>query len=142
MTPQAYRNMVVPAAHVDLARSICATLAPSGGFAMFGVGLSPDGTEPATHYVSTGHIDADFAGLMPLQEYVQDENGDWQPTDFDWSDGEPSIVAALCTEAGFEVTPTQVAYLFAASDVTEQEPFVAFERLGLKMVQPDETAAT
>ena len=138
MTPQAFRTMIVPATHIDLARQICAALAPSGGFAMFGVGLSPTGTEPATHFVSTGHIDEDFAALMPLQHYVQDEDGVWQPTDFDWSDGEPTIVANLCAEAGLEITPTQVARLFAVSDVTTQEPFVAFGRLGLVMVQPDE----
>jgi len=135
MSEQAYRNMVVRAEDVALARQICAALAPSGGFAMFNVGLSPTGQAPATHYVSTGYIDADFADLMPLQHYVQDENGVWQPANFDWSDGEPSIVANLCAEAGFEVTPTQVAYLFGDSDVTEQEPFAAFGRLGLVMVQ-------
>ena len=140
-TPQAFRTMIVPAAHIALARSICATLAPSGGFAMFGVGLSADGQAPATHYVSTGHIDEDFANLMPLQHYVQDEAGAWQPTDFDWSDGEPSIVAALCAEAGLDVTPTQVAQMFAASDVTEQEPFTAFARLGLRLVQAQEELA-
>lgn len=126
--------MICPADHITLARSICATLAPSGGFAMFGVGLSPTGTEPATHYVSTGHIDEAFANLMPLQEYAQDETGAWQETQDNWSDGEPSIVAALCAEAGLDVTPTQVAQMFAASDVTEQEAFVAFARLNLALI--------
>lgn len=133
MSPQVYRNMVVPAAHIDLARSICATLAPSGGFAMFGVGLSPTGTEPATHYVSTGHIDADFANLMPLTEWTQNADGEWGF--IVWSKGEPGIVVALCAEAGFETTVPEVEALFAASDVTTQEPFTAFGRLGLVMVQ-------
>lgn len=104
---------------------------------MFGVGLSPDGTEPATHYVSTGHIDADFAELMPLAWWKQ-EDGVW--VEEDRFAGLPHVVAMLCAEAGFEVTEAEVAALFIASDVTTQEPFVAFERLGLRMVQPEEAA--
>jgi len=134
MTPQAYRNMIVPSDQVALARSICATLAPSGGFAMFGVGLSVTGTAPATHYVSTGHIDADFAELMPLVDWYE-LDGEWHSHEV--SPGAPEIVVALCAEAGFETTVEAVKALFAASDVTEQEPFTAFGRLGLMMVQED-----
>lgn len=133
MNPQVYRNMVVPADQVAPARAICATLAPSGGFAMFSVGLSPTGTPPATHYVSTGYIDADFAELMPLDVLEQDADGNWISVGY--FPGEPAVVAQLCTETGFEVTEAQVADLFAASDVTTQEPFVAFSRMGLVMVQ-------
>lgn len=126
------RTMIVPADQVDLARSICATLAPSGGFAMFSVGLSPTGQAPATHYVSTGYIDADFAELMPLQEWTQSDG--WDVGD-PVSPGQPAVVVTLCAEAGFETTVEAVETLFLASDVTEQEPFVAFARLGLVMVQ-------
>lgn len=133
MSPQVYRNMIVRAEDAPLARSICATLAPSGGFAMFGVGLSPTGAEPATHYVSTGYIDEAFANLMPLTEWAQNADGDWGF--IVWSKGEPEVVVALCAEAGFETTVEAVEALFAASDVTTQEPFTAFARLGLQMVQ-------
>ena len=138
MTPQAYRNMVVPADHVDLARSICATLAPSGGFAMFGVGLSADGTEPATHYVSTGHIDADFAGLMPLVSWYE-LDGEWHSHEV--SPGAPEVVVALCAEAGLTVALADVEALFLASDVTTQEPFTAFGRLGLQLVSDEAVAS-
>ena len=134
MSPQVYRNMIVPSDQVALARSICATLAPSGGFAMFGVGLSADGTEPATHYVSTGHIDEDFANLMPLTEWTQNE-GSWVPDTLSY--GAPDVVADLCVAAGFDTTGYAVEQLFRASDVTTQEPFTAFARLGLQMVQED-----
>ena len=133
MTPQAFRTMICPADHIALARSICATLAPSGGFAMFGVGLSATGAGPATHYVSTGHIDEAFANLMPLTEWTQNADGEWGF--IVWSKGEPEVVVALCAEAGFQTTQAEVEALFAASDVTEQEPFTAFARLGLVMVQ-------
>ena len=132
MSQQVYLNMIVPAANIDLARQICATLAPSGGFAMFGVGLSPTGMEPATHYVSTGYIDGDFADLMPLTEW-HEIDGAWAAIQLSY--GDPAVVVALCADAGFETTVEAVKALFAASDVTTQEPFTAFERLGLRMVQ-------
>ena len=136
MTPQVFRTLVVPSAHAPLARQICATLAPSGGSAVLQTGLSPTGEAPATHYVSTGWMDADFAALMPLTVWVLGEGG-WG-VEFQMG-GQPDVVAVLCTEACLEVTGVEVIDLFAASDVTEQEPFVAFDRLGLRMVQPEET---
>lgn len=133
MDAQVFRTMIVSDSQVAQARSICSALAPTGGVGMFQVPLSADGSAPATHFVSTGHLDASFAQLMPLQEYVRDDSGAWQETQDNWSDGEPTIVSDLCAEEGLTVTPTQVAMLFAAADVTTQDPFVAFARLGLQM---------
>jgi len=124
MDAQAFRTMIVPDSQVVLARSICTTLAPTGGVGMFDVPLSADGKAPATHYVSTGYLDAEFAALMPL----------------DGSAGEPAVVAALCVQAGLEVTEAEVATLFSVSDVTVQDPFVAFARLGLQMDNSNEVA--
>jgi len=134
MDPQAFRTMIVPASQAPLARSICSTLAPTGGVGMFDVPLSADGNAPATHYVSTGYLDAAFAALMPLTEYPSE--GDPVVV----SAGEPAVVAALCEQAGLEVTEAEVATLFAASDVTTQDPFVAFARLGLQMDNSNEVA--
>lgn len=133
MTPQAFRTLVVPSSHAPLARQICATLAPSGGSAMLQTGLSADGEAPATHYVSTGWMDADFAALMPLTVWEQDAEGVWQQVDYYHGDSE--AVVALCGDDGLTVDEAEVADLFAVSDVTEQEPFVAFGRLGLQLVQ-------
>lgn len=133
MDAQAFRTMIVPDSQVVLARSICSTLAPTGGVGMFDVPLSADGKAPATHYVSTGYLDAEFAALMPLTEYPPE--GD--PV---VSAGEPAVVAALCVQAGLEVTEAEVATLFSVSDVTTQDPFVAFARLGLQMDNSNEVA--
>ena len=133
MTTQAFRTMIAPSEQAPLARQICATLAPSGGAGMFGVGLSATGAEPATHYVSTGYIDADFADLMPLDVLEQDVDGDWISVGY--FPGQPEAVAALCAEAGLVVTQAEVKAMFAVADVTTQEPFTAFDRLGLQMIQ-------
>jgi hypothetical protein len=41
----------------------------------------------------------------------------------------------MCIAGGLTVTQAQVNAVYAAADVTQQEPFVAFARLGLKIVQ-------
>ena len=99
-------------------------------------GLSPTGLPPATHYVSTGHLDLDFAMLMPFYQYQQDAEGQYQRQVI--SAGSAGIVAALCQQEGLEVPEIEVQEVFDSSDVTAEEPFVAFSRLGLMLVQ-DET---
>jgi hypothetical protein len=103
-----FRTMIVPAAHVDLARALGAGLSP-GGAGMFTTGLSASGSEPATHFVSTGMIGERFAECI--------------------ASGETLHVA--CTETGAAVTRAQCDALVTQSDVTEEEPFAAFARLGL-----------
>lgn len=79
---------------------------------MFVAALSPAGSEPATHYVSTGKIDAQFAPLL--------------------LDG--SALHAAATSAGVDCTLAECEALVAESDVSDEEPFVAFARLGLRLM--------
>ena len=106
-----FRTMIVPAALVTLARALGAGLSP-GGAGMFSTGLSANGSAPATHFVSTGLIGERFAECIAAGETLH----------------------AACVEAGASVTRAQADALVAGSDVTEEAPFVAFERLGLKLV--------
>ena len=150
----AYRTMLVPDAFVAMARDISSTLAPSGGANMYTTGLSANGQPPATYWVSSGFIDADYAALMPLSEWtwiIDDEEtgaGHWEETVI--SSGEPAVIYAMYTQA-IQPTPTEedpepapitpsfteqdVADMLAEVDVTTEDPFVAFNRLGLQMVQ-------
>jgi len=131
-TNQAFRTMLVPAEQVVLARSICSAVAPSGGSGMFSTGLSPTGEPPASFYVSTGYLDEQFALLMPLKDY---STGTETTTATILSSGYVDSVVTLCQQAGFSTTAEEVALLFATSDVTTEEPFSAFARLGLNLVQ-------
>lgn len=56
--------MVVPTATVEAARAACVALAGSGGSNMFNVPLSPTGEMPATHWISAGLIEQEFADLL------------------------------------------------------------------------------
>lgn len=117
-----HRTIVVPAAFVALARSLCAALAPVGGSEMFIVGLSPNGSSPPTHFVSSGLIDAQFAALLPL---VDDET----------TPGQPDVVVALAAEAGITIEQSAIEALFAACDVTEDDPHARIAALGLRVIE-------
>jgi len=129
----AFRTLITTAATTPLARDIAATLSPTAGQNMWLTGLSATGNAPATHYVSTGLISPEFAALVPEQVWEQDANGDWVMTSS--TPGDPVACYDLCIAGGLTVTQAQVDAVYAAADVTEQEPFVAFARLGLLMVQ-------
>jgi hypothetical protein len=105
---------------------------------MWTTGLSPNGAEPATHYVSTGYIGADVAHLVPLQTWEQDEDGNWTQTG-----SEPGDIDALMSwlaEQEVDVPRAEVDALYAAADVTEQQPQTAFGRLGVKLIQEEPPA--
>jgi hypothetical protein len=130
---EAYRNIVVQDAHVALARTITETLAPVGGKGMYTTGLSPTGTAPATHWISSGFIDADYAALLPLHEWTQDEEGAWEVAIV--HPGYPEMITQMCADAELDVSLADVEAVLAASDVTVEQPFAAMSRMGLQMVQ-------
>lgn len=128
MTIWAFRTMIVPSDYRSFASSLASAVGGTAGEDMFTTGLSASGQEPATHYVSTGYISEQFALLLPL----------YDPATGIKTDGDPVAVTQLANDGGFTCTVQEVTDLFAVVDVTEQEPFVAFARLGLQIAQPVE----
>ena len=122
-----HRCMIVPAAHVEFARDLPVAIAGPSGAGMWTKPLSPTGNEPATHFISSGLIDAQFAALMPLMTYPADAEPIYTP-------GRPEVAAYLASEAGLPTTYEQVQALFAACDSSEQEAQAAMARLGLMLV--------
>jgi len=49
--------------------------------------------------------------------------------------GEPMLCWQMCMAACMSVTQAQIDAVYATADITQQEPFTAFERLGLQMMQ-------
>jgi len=125
-----YRALVVPDAQVTYARERTDAVAGPAGAGMFTAALSPTGQEPATHWISAGMIADEFAALLPLTVYPADA----EPIH---TLGQPETVAAIATTNGYPTTAEQVQALFAAADVTEQDPQFAMARLGLVMVQAE-----
>lgn len=127
-----HRCMIVPTEHVELARKLCETLAGPGGAGMFTTPLSTTGVDPATHYISSGLIESDFADLLPLIEFPADADPVIHP-------GQPDLITQMATDQGMCVTVDEVQALLASVDVTEQSPTDALDRLGLRLSAEPET---
>lgn len=132
MTEWTNRTLIVPSAQVEFARLLTATIAGPSGAGMWTTPLSPTGELPATHCISSGLIDQQFAALLPLTEHPADSDPVRTP-------GHPEVCAHLATEAGMTVTPEQVAALFAASSVTAEDAHTAMARMGLMIASPPES---
>lgn len=116
-------NIIVPAPYQELAQQLCEAIAEGdAGAGMFTTGVSPDGSEPATHYFSSGYIDDAFAALLPLT--TPSEDGDTTRP------GQVEVVEGMAAEAGFELPPGTIGALFAAIDVTDYYAVDLFTRLG------------
>jgi hypothetical protein len=121
-----FNTLIVPAALATAARDVAAALSPAG-HGMFVSGLSADGSEPATHFVSTGMIHSQFAALLAMDD----------------PQALSDTAAAGAAAQGLPVTWSvdDCAALLAQSDVSTDPPFDAFARLGLQLVQPEEVIA-
>jgi hypothetical protein len=139
------RTIIVTAEEAPLARLVCSTLGGVPYEGMFEIGLSFTGDEPATHYISSGGVSEGFAKLAPFSTWAweqpdPDQPGQWWETEY--SPGYPQITAERCVEAGLEVTPEAIEYMYLASDVTDEPWQTALARLGLQRIIPPEPVAT
>lgn len=111
--PYVHRCLIVPLALQATAQEMCAQLAGQGGENMFTTGLSATGEAPATHFISVGMIEEQFAHVM----------------------SDPAIMFQVCIDAGINVTLEQCQYILGSSDISEEQSQEALNRLGLKLVQ-------
>ena len=129
--------MIVPSQYTPLASQLSALLAGLSGDDMFTTGLSATGTPPATHYVSTGYVSEGYAAVFPLDTYTTEiDPVTGQPVVIHThKDGDPQLVVDMAAKKGVTVSLQEVTDAMNAMDCTEQEPFIAFARLGLQLVQ-------
>lgn len=131
-----FRTFLIPSAHVQLARDLASAISPENASGMFATPLT-DGTQ-VTHYISTGIVSDAFAQPLPCTQWAQDEEGAWVQVSH-WP-GMPEAIAGIAAQLDppFPLTAEQVAAAFAASDISEQEPFVAMARMGLSLHSVEE----
>lgn len=116
-----HRTLIVPAALVAAARELGAALSPAGA-GMYSTPLSPTGTEPATHWISSGLIDESFAAILGSPEALY------------------GYAQAGALEQGLMLTSTatDAAALVEQTDVSTDSAADAMARLGLVMcVEPN-----
>lgn len=104
--------------------------------------LSPTGNAPATHMISTGAIGLEFAGIMPLKKvtksYQTDAQGKTTPTlAVEDTLANPQAMIDLSTVHKVKGVPSSTVYaaLMAQVDVSDQPPFEAMARMGLKIIR-------
>ena len=117
------RTMIVPAEQVDLARALAEGLSGPAGSGMWTTGLSADGNEPATHYISAGLIEDTFADLLPLTTYDSDGVGTTAP-------GNAAYISEQ-SKAPLDV----IEALLDSVVVTDEPAATTMGRAGLYMVQ-------
>ena len=131
MSTYTHRTIIVPAQFQQLAQGLCEAAAEGdAGKGMFTTGLSETGTEPATHYISSGPIYESLADLLPLTTVAYEEEDTTETT----RPGNVPVVEGLAAQAGIALPPGTIAALFDAIDATELGPWAAMARLGLVMV--------
>lgn len=134
MSELIHRVLIVPAAFQTLAQGLCEAMAEGdAGKGMFTTGLSPNGEAPATHYISSGGIAPEFADILPLTT-VTPSTEIGEPDVITTQPGNVSAVEAMAAQAGITLPAGTIAALFYAIDVSEQDPFAAMARLGIKLI--------
>ena len=130
-----FRTMILPASVAPMGREI-ASLA-GGGDAWWTTPLSASGKDLATHFISTGLIPTQTAQMLPLQTWEQNATGAWVKTAS--TPGQAQAVHGFLQQRGVtSYSLAQIEAMMAAADITEQPPFVAMARFGLKIVAPTE----
>ena len=124
-----FRTMIVPDSIVATVRSLADSFGPAAS-GMWTTALSPTGTSPATHWISSGLIGDDFAAIMPYSHMVDEV---WTTEPYD-----PAAFVALAEASGAVSPPgEQIMQIMSMVDVSEQDPQVVIDRLGLVMVQAE-----
>ena len=131
----AFRTIIIPASGRVNGKTISAAFDRVGP-EMFPTPLSASGADPATHYISSGYIPTGYTNNLPFSTWALDMNGSqWVQTVV--STGNPSAVRTFVNnKLGTSFTLTQVTNFLNSLDISDQEPFVAMGRLGLKIINP------
>ena|SRR5690554_1183358 len=108
-----HRCMLVPAELAPLARALTEAAAGPPGAGMFTTGISPTGLEPTTHYISSGMIEGVFEVLLADPQAL-----------FDAIEGAVSL--EVCTD------------LLTRSDISDEAPFDALARMGLRLINTEQ----
>lgn len=129
------RSMVIPDAYRTLANAIADMFAGSPQN-MWNFPLSATGQAPATHWIAAGPVPNEYEVMAPWQVWQQ-QDGQWVMTDS--YPGDPITVYHACQAADppVDCTEQEVEELFIEADVTDQNPWVAMDRLGLQPVQTE-----
>jgi hypothetical protein len=128
-----FRTLVITAQDANSARMIAAAFGTEG-VGMWTTPLSASGLDPATHYISSGYIPAEFAALAPCTKWEQDVQGNWGASDV--YSGDAATVYMYAQQGSLPLSLATIQDTFSRADCSPQEPFVHMGRMGLKIINP------
>ena len=132
MSEYTHHTIICPAAFQSLAQSLCEAAAEGdAGKGMFTTGLSATGETPATHYISSGYIEQQFADILPLTT-ISTEGEETSETT---RPGNVARVEGIATQSGVQVPSGVIAALLSAIDVTELSPWHAMSKAYLNITR-------
>ena len=140
-----FRTLIVPASHQTMAQDLAVTVKPVAGQGMWTTGLRAVDLDPApsaaSHFISTGYISPEWQVMLPWKSWEKIVDPDtgavtWNVTAS--AAGDSATLHAALQELGSPITLAEVEELYALADVTDQPPFEAMERLGVKLFDPEE----
>ena len=105
-----FATLVVTEGNAPVARVLSAGLS-EGGVGMFTAALSADGSEPATHYCSTGWFGEEYIDALESADTLYAKA----------QEKEAPVTLAICQK------------LMDESDISAESPFSVFDRMGLKL---------
>ena len=130
-----FRTMIIPDAIAATVRALASQFGPSAS-GMWTTALSPSGELPATHWISTGQVGVEFAAIMPFSHFDRAAELGEEPAKWVTDAYDATAFVQLAESAGVKPPPVeQINQIMAMVDVSEQDPFAAMERLGLKLIQ-------
>lgn len=109
-----FKTMIINASIAEQARALAEQLSSSAK-GMWTTPLSATGIYPATHYISTGMIGVEFASMLESAQGL--------------------VEGAF--QLGITIDLATAEYLLNNADISDEEPFVAMEQLGLQMINEE-----
>ncbi len=107
-----FATLVVTEGNASLARALSAGLS-EGGVGMFTAALSADGKAPVTHYCSTGWFGEEYIDALESADTLYAKA----------QEKEAPVTLAICQK------------IINESDISSDNPFSVFDRMGLQLVQ-------
>jgi len=109
-----FKTMIINASIAEQARALADQFSPAAQ-GMWTTPLSATDSYPATHYISTGMIGDEFASMLESAQGLVDG----------------------AAQLGVAIDLATAEYMLSNADISDEEPFFAMARLGLKIVNVD-----
>lgn len=127
-----HRTLIVPDELVEYARALTLAVAGESARGMWTTPISNKAESITTHWITAGLIGEEFADIIPLMQYVEDENNDAAISTI--MAGKPEICLHLATQSGFQTTMEGVIDLYTRCYIFEDDDNVIMQKMGFTIV--------